>query len=285
MTGGGIFMPKRGETEMHIEEFKRDFRRLNGVYATEKVVLLRKPLELYNLATGKTIAVFKDLDEALRYEIEGKTLEQRVADWTEITFPLEHGGRGSSSGMGFSGSWPSSGGGNGKDETTGDLPARMNVKAPINRSYEDMLKAFTAQHGDALEEHGVVVDQYGFATKYRHGNAGSISGLTGNGNEIAIHNHPRDGWPNFSKEDVVNTAMGTRRGIVAVSTRTGRGEDTAKYAGTYSFVKGTHFDASGFVKGVSNAKLSGRDYNDAVSRWLKANQKKYGYTYSYTRSK
>ena len=86
-----------------------------------------------------------------------------------------------------------------------------------------------ATHGDALEEHGVVVDEQGFATKYRHGNAGSISGLTGNGKEIAIHNHPRDGWPTFSKEDVINTALGTRRGIVAVSTKTGRGDDTVRY--------------------------------------------------------
>ena len=269
---------------MQIEQFKRDFKRLNGVYATDKVVLFRQPLELYSLANNKTIATFNSLDEALAYEIDGKTLEQRVADWTEITFPVEHGGRGSSSGMGFSGGWPSSGG-SGKDETTGDLPARMNVKISVNRSYEDMLRAFTETHGSATEEHGVVVDEHGFATKYRHGNAGSISGLTGNGNEIAIHNHPRDGWPNFSKEDVVNTAMGTRRGIVAVSTREGRSEESARYAGTYTFVKGGHFDAPGFVKAVNSAKLGGKDYNDAVSRWLKANQKKYGYTYTYTKAR
>lgn len=181
---------------MHIDKFKHDFKRLNGVYATDTVILLRKPLELYNLATGKTIATFDSLGEALRFEIDGKTLEQRVADWTEIVFPMEHGGRGSGSGMGFSGKWPT-----------------------------------------------------------------------------------------FSKEDVINTAMGTRRGIVAVSTKEGRGEESAKYAGTYSFVKGGHFNASAFIKGVNSAKLSGKDYNDAVSRWLKANQKKYGYTYSFTKAR
>ena len=143
----------------------------------------------------------------------------------------------------------------------------MNVKIGSNRVYEDMVRAFVAAHGDALEEHGVVVDEQGFATKYRHGNAGSISGLTGNGKEIAIHNHPRDGWPTFSKEDVINTALGTRRGIVAVSTKTGRG------------------NASGFVKAVNSAQLSGKDYNDAVSKWLKANQQKFGYKYSYQKAK
>lgn len=66
-------------------------------------------------------------------------------------------GAGGGSGIGFSGGWPSSGGGSGKDETTADLPARMNVKIGSNRVYEDMVRAFVAAHGDAPEEHGVVV--------------------------------------------------------------------------------------------------------------------------------
>lgn len=268
---------------MEISNFKRDFKQLGGVYITDKVALLRKPLELYNLTTNTVIASFGSLEEALNYELNGKTLEKHISDWEAIVFPVEFGGRGGGSGMGFSGGWPSAGG-SGKDETTYDHPARMNVKVGVQRTYEDMLKAFRDTHAAAGEEHGVVVDQYGFATKYRHGNAGSISGLTGNGTEIAIHNHPAGGWPTFSKEDVVNTAMGTRRGIVAVSSTQGRSEDTAKYAGTYSFVKGTHFNASGFIKGVNSAKLSGKDYNDAVNKWLKANQKKYGYKYSYTKA-
>ena len=268
---------------MEISNFKRDFKQLGGVYITDKVALLRSPLELYNLTTNTVIASFGSLDEALKYELNGKTLEKHISSWEAIVFPVEYGGRGGGSGMGFSGGWPSAGG-SGKDETTYDHPARMNVKVGVQRTYEDMLKAFTDTHAAASEEHGVVVDQYGFATKYRHGNAGSISGLTGNGTEIAIHNHPAGGWPTFSKEDVVNTAMGTRRGIVAVSSTQGRSEETAKYAGTYSFVKGTHFNASGFIKGVNSAKLNGKDYNDAVNKWLKANQKKYGYKYSYSKA-
>lgn len=270
---------------MTIEKFKRDFKCLNGIYVTDSVILLRKGLELYDTETGKTVVAFDSLDGALAYEFEGKTLEQRVSGWDEIRFPPEFGGRGGGSGMDFSGRWPSALGGNGDDNTVYDHPARMNVKIGIQRTYEDMLKAFTETHAAAGEEHGVVVDQYGFATKYRHGNTGSISGLTGNGTEIAIHNHPSHGWPTFSKEDVVNTALGTRRGIVAVSSTQGRGDDSAKYAGTYSFVKGQHFNAPGFVKAVSNARISGKDYNDAVNRWLTRNQKKYGYTYSYTKAK
>ena len=123
---------------MQLDRFKHEFKRLNGIYATDKMVLFRNPLELYSLTTGKVIASFDSLDDALHYEINGKTLEQRIGAWTEITFPAEHGGRGSGSGMNFNGKWPSalSGGGNSKDETTADLPVRMNVKIGSNRVYE-----------------------------------------------------------------------------------------------------------------------------------------------------
>lgn len=269
---------------MKVETFRREFRQLNGVYVSSpSVVLFRRPLELYDLERDETIATFRTLDEALAYELNGKTLEQHVSAWTEIVFPVEHGGRGGSSGMGFEGGWPSAGG-DSKDETTADLPARINTKLGVHRTYEDMVRAFADAHASADEEHGVVIDAYGFATKYRHGNAGSISGLSGNGTEIAVHNHPKDGWPTFSKEDVINTAMGTRKGIVAVSSKQGRSAETAKYAGTYSFIKGTHFNSSGFIKAVNRAKLSGKDYNDAVSKWLTRNQKKYGYTYHFQKA-
>lgn len=271
---------------MQKSTFRYYFKRLGGVYVTDSVVLFRKPLQLYNLATNSVIADFKNLDEVFAFRTGSKTLGQIIESWKQILFPVDCGGRGGGSGMGFNGKWPSSGNGGGNDETTADLPARMNVKiSGASRSYEDMLREFIKAHGSAGEEHGIVVDSAGFVSKYRHGNAGSISGLNGTQNEIAIHNHPTGGWPTFSKEDVVNTAMGSRRGIVAVSTTAGRGEESAKYAGTYSFVKGQHFNASGFVKGVNSAKLSGKDYNDAVSKWLKANQKKYGYTYSFTKAK
>lgn len=269
---------------MHINRFKSEFKRLNGVYATDKVVLFRNPLELYDLSTNTVIASFKNLEEALAYVIDGKTLEERVSAWTEIVFPIEHGGRGSGSGMdGFNQKWPSSGNGSEKDRTIADHPARMNVKVGVMRTYGDMVKAFADTHADSAEEHGVVVDAYGFATKYRHGNAGSISGLSGNGTEIALHNHPAGGWPTFSKEDLVNTALGTRRGIVAISGTKGRSPETAKYAGTYTFEKGTHFNATAFTKAINSATIKGKDYNDAVNKWLKANQKKYGYKYSYSK--
>ena len=268
---------------MHINRFKSEFKRLNGIYATDKLVLFRNPLELYDLSTNTVIASFKNLEEALAYVIDGKTLEERVADWTEIVFPVIHGGRGSGSGMdSYTGKWPSSGHGGGGGNDTPDLPARMNVKTGVNRTYDDMLKAFSDTHADADIEHGVTIDGYGYTTRYVHGGAGSV-GIWGNKGEMVVHNHPAGGWPNFSKEDMLSVAMSGERGIVAVSGKKGRSPETAKYAGTYTFEKGTHFNATAFTKAINNATLKGKDYNDAVSKWLKANQKKYGYKYSYSK--
>lgn len=258
---------------MHIEKFKRDFKRLNGVYATDKVVLLHKPLELYSLATGKTIATFKDLDEALAYKLDGKTLEQRIADWTEITFKRD-GGRGSTSGMStFSFGHASGGGGSGRGNGTLELPARMNVRLGVNHTPEDTLRAFREVHVNDGYESGVAVDEYGFVTRYVHGDATSVA-ITGRAGEMVYHNHPGKIGGNFSDSDLISTSMSAERGIVA----SGR-------EGDYKFVKTHKFNASGFIKAVKSARMKGTDYNNAAHRWLKANQEKYGYTYSFTKAK
>lgn len=85
--------------------------------------------------------------------------------------------------------------------------------------------------------------------------------------------------------EIFDERQSRERGIVAVSSKKGRDAATAKYAGTYTFEKGNNFNASGLMKALSRAKISGKDYNDAVSAWLKKNQKKYGYKYSYTPAK
>ena len=270
---------------MRIETFKHEFKQRNGVMLTDNIMLFRKPLELYDMAKDKTLATFKgkNVDVVLPFEIDGKTVQQIIESWTEMPTIALNGGRGGGSGMGnFNQKWPSSGNGNEKDRTTSDHPARMNVKAGVNRTYEDMLKAFADTHADSDIEHGVTIDGYGYTTRYRHGNSGSI-GIWGSKGEIVVHNHPAGGWPNFSKEDLLSVASSGERGIVAVSGTKGRSAETAKYAGTYSFVKGTHFNATAFTKAINNATIRGNDYNDAVSKWLKANQKKYGYKYSYSK--
>lgn len=268
---------------MQKSTFRYYFKRLGGVFVTDKVVLFRRPLQLYSLAADKVIADFKDLEEAFAFDFGGKTLAQVIEGWARIPVMAKNGGRGGGSGMGFSGGWPAAGGGSGFSSR--DLPARMNVRlSGASRSYDDMLREFAKAHAGAGEEHGITVDAHGFTTQYIHGTAGAVA-ISGRTGEIVVHNHPAGGWPTFSKEDVVATAMESSRGIVAVSSTAGRSADTAKYAGTYTFVKGQRFNASGFVKGVNSAKLSGKDYNDAVDKWLRANQKKYGYSYTYVKAK
>ncbi len=244
---------------MLIAVFEHEFMQRNGVMLTDNIILFRTPLELYDMEANKTVAVFesKNLDAIFAFEIDGRTVREIIESWDKMPVMLISGGRGSGSGMGgYEQKWPSAGGGNSKDKTTSDLPARMNTKVSVNRTYEDMLKTFSDTHVNSDIEHGVTIDTYGFTTRYRHGNAGSIS-IGGTNGEIVVHNHPAGGWPNFSKEDLLSVSAGGEKGIVAVSSSKGRSPDTAKYAGTYSFVKGTHFNASGFTKAI-NSHYQGR---------------------------
>lgn len=256
---------------MQIDKFKHEFKRLNGVYASDTVVLFRDPLELYSLTTGQVIASFDSLDEALKFELDGKTLEQRISAWTEITFRLD-GGRGSGSGMStfkFGHAARGGGGGSGKP----DLPARMNTRLGVNRTPEDALRAFREAHVNDSYESGVAVDEYGYVTRYVHGTATSVA-ITGGKGEMVYHNHPGAKGGNFSDSDLISTSMSAERGIVA------SGKE-----GDYKFVKTHKFNASGFIKAVKNARMQGKDYDDATHRWLTANQKKYGYKYSFTKAK
>lgn len=253
---------------MLIADFRRQYAELGGVYVTDKVVLLREPLELYSLTSGEVIQRFNSLEDALAYDLDGKTLEQRVSDWTEIVFVYD-GGRGGSSGM-KEFSFGHAGGGGG-DADLLDYPARLNViLSGKSRSPEDMLRAFRALHANDAVESGITVDEHGFVTKYVHGGPTSVA-IRGGKGEMVYHNHPGGG--NFSDSDLISVSMGAERGIVA----------SGKF-GDYKLVKTDKFKASEFVKAVKTAKMRGHDYNDAADRWLKANQKKYGYKYSFTKA-
>lgn len=254
---------------MQLETFKREFRQLNGVALEDSWVLFRRPLQLYNLETEETIS-FKDLDEALSYELDGKTLETRISEWTSITFRRD-GGRGGESGLStFSfGHAPSGRGDPGKP----DLPARMNTRLGVNRTPADTLRAFRDAHVNDGYESGVAVDEHGFVTRYVHGTATSV-GIYGGKGEMVYHNHPGKFGGNFSDSDLLSTALSPEKGIVA----SGR-------EGDYVFVKTHKFNATSFAKAVKSARMQGKDYTDAADRWLKKNQKKYGYTYEFIKAK
>lgn len=255
---------------MQTDSFKYEFNRLNGVCFGRKYVLFRKPLELYCFETGESVN-FQTLDEALRYQLNGKTLEELIAAWTKIEF-VRDGGRGSSSGMtqtfkfGHARQDRGSGGG------TKDLPARLNVKLNIrDKSPEGVLQEFRKLHVSDNYESGVTVDEYGYVTSYVHGGATSVA-IWGKKGEIVYHNHPSGGA--FSDSDLISTSMSAEKGIVASGKN-----------GDYIFVKGTHFNPTAFVKAVKNARMQGKDYSDAVDKWLTSNQKKYGYKYVFKKAK
>lgn len=271
---------------MQISSFLAEFKHRAGVFVTPAVVLLRKPLEVYDLITDTVIAKGNKKnrfdDSILDTIIDGRTLREHIASWSALPEIAYRGGGGSSSDA-FSGSWNFSGNSN-KDNNNADYPARFNQRT---KSPADTLERFRAKHAsDNMQEHGITVDDKGFVTQYVHGNSGSVSVHARNG-EMIYHNHPSAGWPIFSKEDIYVAATENAKGIVASSSRAGRSDSTVKYAGDYSFTKNQNFKANDFLKELNKAQLKGKDYNDAVSKWLgnKARQRKYGYKFTFTPAK
>lgn len=260
---------------MRIDIFRHEFKQLGGVMLTDGIALFRKPLELYDMAEGKTLAVFtgKNLDPVLSFALGEKTVQQIIEGWANIPRLALNGGRGSGSGIGdWSGKFGHAPRERGSGQDKSDLPARLNTKIGVTRSPEDMLKAFREAHVNDSYESGVAVDEHGFVTRYVHGGATSV-GIWGNKGEMVYHNHPGEKGGNFSDSDLLSTALSAEKGIVA------SGKE-----GDYVFVKTHKFNASAFTKAVKNATLRGKDYNDAADRWLKANQKKYGYKYRFNKA-
>lgn len=270
---------------MRIDTFKHEFRKRAGVFVTNDIILFRRPLELYDFTNDTVIATFKgrDVEPALNYDLGDKTIRDIITRWKKMPIISLQGGNGSSSGMDaythrgipMGGE---NGGGNGIDKP--DLPARFNAQFGNETSFEKTLEAFRNMHVNDNYESGITVDAQGFVTGYVHGQSGSV-GISAYNGEHVIHNHPAAGYPIFSGADLVSTALENSSGITASSTSEGRTEATAKYAGDYIFNKGKNFNAAAFVKAVKGAYLKGKDYNDAVDKWLKAHQQKYGYTYTY----
>ena len=162
--------------------------------------------------------------------------------------------------------------GRGSGNDVKDLPAKLNVRIPINgKSPERALEEFRKLHALSSTEFGVTVDPQGFITQYVRGGATSV-GIWGKKGEMVYHNHPSGGA--FSDSDLLSTAMSAEKGIVASGKN-----------GDYIFVKnGGHFKAAAFMKAVRSAKMKGTSYDDAVDKWLTANQKKYGYTYVFKKA-
>ena len=250
---------------MNLNEFRRQFKNVNGFYITKNWILFRKPLELWNEKTNKSIKARK-LEELLDVSIDNKTISKHIENLKVLDLPKLDGGRGQSNRnlLTFKFSHAKQ---LGPDKTSPLLPAYANTRIK-SKTLENAMQEFREKHKSIQDkEWAYEVDQQGFVHQYKKGNRASISIYSSVKDSFILHNHPDGGA--FSDGDLLSTSMDKRsKGIVATDPKF-----------DYVFKKGTHFKANDFIKAVKNSKLKGKDYSDAVDKWLKKNQKKYGYTY------
>ena len=157
------------------------------------------------------------------------------------------------------------------------LPAIANTKI-TTKTPEAALRSFQKEHSNSKTEFAYVIDNQGFVYNYLQAgkNAVGLSPKVMNslGGKTVIHNHPSGSA--FSKADLSTFADSKMDSIVAVG----------KNSYTYQVSKGTHFRKQEFNHAMKNATLQGKDYNDAVHKWLsnKENQKQFGYNYKRTKT-
>lgn len=155
--------------------------------------------------------------------------------------------------------------GGGKDNSHSLHPAYANVRIK-SKTLEGAMSEFQRTHGNSDHEWAYVVDGSGYVTRYVEGNAHSVSVFANDRNSMILHNHPSGGA--FSRNDMLSVANQNVRGIVASGT---------KY--DYVLQKGTHFKSAAFQRGIKNATMTGKSYDDAVDKWLTDHQRTYNYKY------
>lgn len=269
---------------MNRQQFDFEFGKKHGVNSfqlTDTLTVFRKPYEIWNEETDESI-YFKNVDELLNYEIEGVTVWDLIKNKDHLYGDMViNGGRGSGSGntqtfkMGHAGG---SGGGLGVGGEGNHVPAEANVQIKT-KTYDEALKNFQKNFANADHEYAYEVDKQGFVHFYNEGEAHAVSlsyKSLSNKNTVIVHNHPSDG--HFSDTDLLNLSNYKSGGVVAVGK-----------TNTYSvFKKDGRFDSAGFSKMIKKASkegIKGKSYDDAVHKMLTANQKKYGYTYTRTKTK
>lgn len=251
---------------MEIGRFRWMFKNNNAIPLNDELVLWRKPLELWNQNTNEVIATFKTLEEALDFDLGMETIRELI-ERTEAFYFKYHGGRGAGSGAMGGGFGGNDGlGGNGFKQSL--FNAEFNAINNADNSFDKTLKNFQDKYLNADHEFGIAVDDLGYVHKHIEGTSGAVA-INGGKGQTIIHNHPKDGWGNFSDADLLSTAMGSEKGIVATGGK-----------GTFKFQKNGNFKANEFAKAVKSAKWPTKyNYDQGADWWLKNNAKKYGYTY------
>lgn len=249
--------------------FRHQLKNAGGVKILPDHILFRKPCELLNLNTNESV-LFKNLDDAYKYIINGKTIKQIIAESGTDIFNVRCDGGGSSGGKGGKDFKPSHADKK-PPKMKGDLPARMNNKIKT-KTTENAISEFRKKHGNSGTEHMIMVDNNGFVSQYNHGGKHSVGWIDNNKGGMVIHNHPGNG--HFSDTDLLNLSTTSTRGVVATTKN-----------GYYHVEKGTHFNSNGWAKAVRGAKMKGSDYNDAMDKWLNKNAGKYGVVYKNVKDK
>ena len=250
---------------MDAQSIEYKMRDINFVKLTDDIFLFKKGWEVWNAATNES-KTFGSLKDALGYSPEGdsRTIREMIEALATEAIALD-GGRGASSAGNktFKFNHARDRGGDGVGRT--DFPARINVRNSV-KTFENAIKTFRdIVAGESSIEHGITVEGMGFATQYRHGGAHSVS-IVGRRNEVVVHNHPGNG--SFSDSDLYSMAQTPALGIVATYNK-----------GYRIITKMSSFSPSRFVKAVRNARPQGKNYDDAVDKWLVRNQKKLGYRF------
>lgn len=207
---------------------------------------------------------FDSLQETLCYKpTDGKTIKALIEKLDSLDATLD-GGRGAGSGQVFSfGHAPDE---NGPRTDKSDLPARMNI-ATMTKTPEGAIAAFRKAYGNSNVEHGISIGQEGYTNRLVHGMSHSVAIGPARAGDLIVHNHPGGG--SFSDSDLISTARDRSRGIVATHPK-----------GYRIFTKMSHFDAEKFTRVLKRARPRGKNYDDAVDKWLKRNQKKYHYRFT-----
>lgn len=256
---------------MTIEHFRYLFHNeVDGFILKKNVWMFRKPIEIWNERTNESVK-FKRLDDALSYKLDGESVRDIVLRLDALIIPAISGGRGASGEQKEFSFGHANDRGGGKGASIPPAYANTKIKA---KTLDGALAEFKRNHLLADREFAYEVDDQGFVHQYKKGGSSSvaISSSRNARGSIIIHNHPSGGA--FSDSDLISTASDQRnKGIIA----SGKDHD-------YKFEKGSHFKASQFIQAVKTAKMKGKDYDDAVDKWMKNNQKKYGYKYSRTKN-
>lgn len=174
----------------------------------------------------------------------------------------------------------------GGGDLTRDFVSRINqLQDGHKMSQEYMIQHFRETFGADSKENMIAIDEDGFAHTLIHGERHSVGYTKHDVNgRLVVHNHPNDGA--FSRADLRNLKEDGITGIVATGKTT-----------TYEFRLGKNFKYEEFDKALTKSpvtdrysKIGNETNKQALERvdkqttnWLRANQKRYGYTFKYTK--